>query len=139
MVHLQVEGQDPSNTSHITFHHGAAKTPGVSHSITLPVCSTSPGRQRRPYSSRNTRRCFASSTRGLAVAFTSIGSSVRPASMTKSTSSPVAVRVCIDARQMERESCIGPIDFRRFDDAFRAIHCIGRQTYKLIGSLEQIL
>ena len=45
-----------------TFHHGAAKTPGVSHSIASPVCSTSPGRQRRPYSSRNTRRCFASPT-----------------------------------------------------------------------------
>src|SRR5713101_4645360 len=40
--------------------------------------------------------------------------------------------------QMERESCIGPIDFRSFDDAFRAIHRIGRQTYELIGGLEQI-
>src|SRR5204863_5642845 len=43
-----------------------------------------------------------------------------------------------EACQMERESCIGPIDFRSFDDAFRAIHGIGRQTYELIGGLEQI-
>ena len=99
------------------------------------------------------------------MAFTSIGSSVRPASMTKSTSSPVGrtpvehlraiepdvppreqvvqyeilemgARRFAEACQMERESCIGPINFRGFDDAFRAIHGIGRQTYKLIRDFE---
>src|SRR5579864_4450674 len=33
-------GREHAGDLHSTFHHGAARTPGASHSIASPVCST---------------------------------------------------------------------------------------------------
>ena len=92
------------NARYITLHHGAARTPGASHSSVLPVCRRSAARDFRPYSARKLRRWAASESRGRDEDFTSIGSKRPPVSMTKSTSSPVAVRQYPSSARSSRAS-----------------------------------
>ena len=92
-VFSPLKGQNSGPPGQSARASGTATTRRVNSPISLPAYRMIPKGERCPYSAQNSSSARASAVRSVRPAFTSIGKSRRPRSITKSTSSPEAVRL----------------------------------------------